>query len=182
MPIQTINAATLKSWLDKGEAMLVDVREPAEHNAQSIPGAASIPLANVCARTLPDNGGKKLVVHCKAGKRGGAACEKLLAESPDLEIYNLEGGIGAWAQAGYAVQSSGRKILPLDQQVQLTIGLGVLTGSVLGYFVDPVWFLLSGFFGLGLINAGLTGWCGLALLMAKCPWNQTKTFCQTGIK
>lgn len=185
MPIKTIDAATLKSWLDKGEAMLVDVREPAEHNAERIPGAKSLPLGSVCCGNLPDAGGKKLVVHCKAGKRGGTACEKLLAEKPDLEIYNLEGGISAWAQAGHEVKTSGRFFLPLDRQVQLTIGIGVVTGSVLGYFVSPVWFLLSGFFGLGLINAGLTGWCGLANLLACMPWNQigeAKTFCQTGIK
>jgi hypothetical protein len=26
--------------------------------------------------------------------------------------------------------------------------------------------------GLGLINAGVTGWCGMAMLLAKMPWNR----------
>lgn len=182
MPLKTIDANTLKAWLDKGEALLVDVREPAEHKAEHIPGAAPIPLGTICCGSLPDAGGKKLVIHCKAGKRGGMACEKLLAENPDMEIYNLEGGLDAWAQAGHEVKTFGKFFLPLDRQVQLTIGLGVVAGSALGYFVNPAWVLLSGFFGLGLINAGLTGRCGLAMLMARCPWNQTKTFCRTGIK
>lgn len=182
MPIKAINAATLKSWLDKGEAMLVDVREPAEHHAEFIPGATLIPLGGICAQALPDAGGKKLVVHCKAGKRGGMACEKLLSENPNLEIYNLEGGLDAWNKAGLEVKTSGKFFLPLDRQVQLAIGIGVVTGSALGYFVNPVWFLLSGFFGLGLINAGLTGWCGLARLMARMPWNQAKTSCQTRVQ
>lgn len=183
MPLRTIDANTLKTWLDSGEAVLVDVREPGEHGAQRIPGAFHLPLGKVCKSALPDATRKKLVIHCKAGKRGGMACEKLLAEDPNLELYNLEGGLDAWAQAGHEVASSGKFFLPLDRQVQLTIGIGVVTGSVLGYFVNPAWFLLSGFFGLGLINAGLTGWCGLVLLMAKMPWNQSgsapQNFCMT---
>lgn len=184
MPLRTIDAPTLKSWLDKGEAVLVDVREPGEHEASRIPGAFHLPLAKVSKSALPNSSRKKLVLHCKAGRRGGMACEKLLAEDPTLELYNLEGGLDAWVQAAHDVDSSGRFFLPLDRQVQLAIGIGVLTGSVLGYFVNPAWFLLSGFFGFGLINAGLTGWCGLAILMAKMPWNQragapAQNFCMT---
>lgn len=183
MPLRTIDANTLKSWLDNGEAVLVDVREPGEHGASRIPGAFHLPLAKVSKSALPDAARKKLVIHCKAGKRGGMACEKLLAEDPNLELYNLEGGLDAWSQAGHEVKTSGKFFPPLDRQVQLTIGIGVVAGSALGYFVNPAWFLLSGFFGLGLINAGLTGWCGLALLMAKMPWNQgggaPKNFCMT---
>lgn len=172
MPLKIVDANTLKTWLDKNEAVLVDVREPAEHEAESIPGATLLPLANISGSALPETAGKKLVLHCKAGKRGGMACEKLLSEKPDLEIYNLEGGITAWAQAGHKIKTSGKFFLPLDRQVQLTIGTGVLAGVVLGFMVHPGFFLLSGFFGLGLMNAGLTGWCGMAILMAKMPWNK----------
>lgn len=183
MPLKIVDANTLKNWLDKGEAVLVDVREPAEHEAESIPGATLLPLSTVSKATLPNCAGKKLVVHCRKGGRGGTACEKLLAEDPALEIYNLEGGITAWAQAGQEVKTSGKFFLPLDRQVQLTIGSGVLAGVVLGFTVHPAFFLLSGFFGLGLMNAGLTGWCGMAILMAKMPWNKgsaaQKNFCMT---
>lgn len=172
MPLKTIDANTLKSWMDKREAVLVDVREPGEHGAEHIPGAFHLPLAKVCKSALPETSRRKLVIHCKAGRRGGAACEKLLAEDPSLELYHLEGGLDAWRQSGYEVKASGGFFLPLERQVQLSIGIGVLTGSALGYFVNPAWFLLPGFFGLGLINAGLTGWCGLAILIAKMPWNQ----------
>ncbi|MDE3016187.1 MAG: rhodanese-like domain-containing protein [Pseudomonadota bacterium] len=105
MPIKTIDAKTLRHWLDKGEAVLVDVREPAEYAQEHIPGATLVPLAGVCMRTLPGSAGKKLVIHCKAGMRGRTACERLLTESPGLEVYNLEGGISVWVQAGYAVNS-----------------------------------------------------------------------------
>ncbi len=172
MPLKTVDAKTLKNWLDNSQAVLIDVREPAEHSAESIKGAKLLPLGGIKKSALPDCAGKKLVIHCRKGGRGGSACEKLLAEDPELEIYNLEGGIEAWRSVGLAVKSSGKAFLPLDRQVQLIIGISVLAGSVLGYFVNPLFFLLTGFFGAGLTFAGLTGFCGLALLMAKMPWNQ----------
>jgi rhodanese-related sulfurtransferase len=150
----------------------VDVREPAEYQAESIKGATLVPLSGVSKAALPDFSGKKLVIHCMRGARGGSACEKLLAEDPNLEIYNLEGGINAWKDAGYEIKSSGKFFLPLDRQVQMTIGISVLIGSLLAYFVDPLFFILTGFFGAGLTFAGLTGFCGLAMVMAKMPWNQ----------
>ncbi len=171
MPIQTIDAATLKSWLEKGEAALIDVREPGEHAASSIPGAKLLPLSGISRQALSEFAGKKLVIHCQAGKRGGTACEKLLAEDPALEIYNLEGGIAAWIAAGNAVKTSGKCFLPLDRQVQLTVGLGLLLSVLLGYTIASGFFLLCAVFGAGLTFAGLTGHCGLAKLLAKAPWN-----------
>lgn len=172
MPTKTVDATTLKKWMDNGEAAVVDVREPAEYAAEKIAGAQCVPVGNISKKDLPEIRGKKLVIHCRSGKRGGTACEKLLAEDPNLEIYNLEGGISAWSQAGYEVKSSGKFFLPLDRQVQLTIGLCIIIGSLLAYFVNPFFFLLTGFFGVGLTFAGLTGTCGLAMAMAKMPWNQ----------
>lgn len=173
MALQTVTVKTLKSWLDNHEAVLVDVREPAEHAAENITGATLLPLSQVSKASLPTLAGKKLVIHCRKGARGGAACEKLLAEDPALEIYNLEGGIEAWNAAGLTVASSGKAFLPLDRQVQLTIGLLLLAGSLLGNLFSPTWFLLTGAIGAGLTVAGMTGFCGLARLMARMPWNQS---------
>lgn len=181
MPLLQVDAKTLREWLGSGEAVVVDVREPVEHASECIEGAVLLPLSQVSKQTLPDVKGKKLVIHCRSGGRSGSACQKLLAEDPTLEIYNLEGGIAAWIQSGLAVKcSAGKKILPLDRQVQLTVGLSVLVGSLLGYFVNPAFFLLTAFFGAGLTFAGLTGVCGLAMVLAKMPWNQqcaVKTSC-----
>ncbi len=175
MGLKAIDAVTLKRWLENGEAVLVDVREPGEHAAQSIAGTKLVPLASVCKKALPECNGKKLVVHCMKGGRGNSACAKLLAEDPNLEIYNLEGGISSWCEAGLEVNKASKGFfLPLDRQVQLTIGLGVLIGSILAYTVSPVFILLAGFFGAGLTVAGITGFCGLAVLMAKMPWNQCR--------
>lgn len=172
MAIKNIDSKTLESWLNKGEALLIDVREPSEHQAKNIKESHLIPLAQIAKNNLPDFSNKKLVLHCHSGKRSNMACQKLLSEDPNLEIYNLEGGICAYENSGCATKKSQKNFLPLDQQVQLTIGLGVFIGSALAFFVNIAFLIIPAFFGAGLIFAGTTGFCGLALLMAKCPWNK----------
>lgn len=98
MPLKTIDPATLKQWITRDEAVIIDVREPEEHQEINIPEATLIPLATVCKAKLPLATDKKIVIHCRSGKRSMSACEKLLAEDPSLELYNLEGGIMGWAE------------------------------------------------------------------------------------
>lgn len=169
---KAVDAKTLRQWLELGEAVLIDVREPAEHRAEHIAGASLLPLAQVRTASLPDGPHGKLVVHCLKGGRGSQACEKLLAEDPSLEIYNLEGGISAWVAAGLPTKSDGSFILPLDRQVQLTIGLTLLLASCLTAFWNPLFILLVAIIGAGLTVAGATGFCGLARFVALMPWNQ----------
>lgn len=105
--IKEIDAQTLDQWLSSGEAVLIDVREPDEFQSGHIEGAESIPLS-VFARTYShDNypSGKKIVFQCKAGGRSMKACQVVCEmAAADDNVYNLAGGIGAWA-------ASGRKIV-----------------------------------------------------------------------
>lgn len=178
---KNINCTTLKNWLASQEAILIDVREVAENEAQKIKGSHLIPLGEISKNKLPNFANKKLVIHCHSGKRSQSACNKLLNEDPNLEIYNLEGGILAWINAGNAVESNQKFFLPLDRQTQLAIGIVVFITSLLGYFVDKLFFIIPTFFGAGLCFAGITGWCGLAILLSKMPWNKGKkiNFCSS---
>lgn len=170
MTITQINANTAKEWLDQQNAILLDVREPVEYATEHIPGALLCPVDSVGCHALPETDAT-IIIHCQKGMRGEQACQKLTADSDALHVYNIEGGIEAWRRAGLPVEGSGSGRMPLARQVQLTIGLSVLLFSVLGYAIDPAFSLGAAFFGAGLTNAGLTGWCGLAKLMAKMPWN-----------
>jgi rhodanese-related sulfurtransferase len=176
---KNVTAAQLKEWLDSGQAVLIDVREPAEYESEHIPGAILIPLATLTQDKMPAHAGKKLVFQCRSGNRGGKACEKMASLGTNDEIYNLEGGITAWTQAGYHVETSGKSCLPLDQQVRLTVGLCILISSILVYSGHPVFLLVIAAFGVGLTLSGLTGCCGLAVLLAKMPWNQGGS-CKSG--
>ena len=172
--IHVIKPETLSKWLESDEVLLIDVREPAEYNAESINKARNIPLSQVTIDDayLLEHRDKKLVIHCQSGKRSMMACEKLKADSAPYDIWNLEGGINAWKEAGLHVVSFGKKILPIDQQVQLSIGFIIAVGIILGYALSSYWLLLPLIVSFGLINAGITGWCGLAKFIAKMPWNK----------
>jgi rhodanese-related sulfurtransferase len=171
MNYENVTVSQVKQWLDSEEADLVDVREPAEFTNCHIDGASLLPLGKITASDLPA-GDKKTVIYCQKGARGNSACVKLTKEDDSITVYNLTGGIEAWTQQGYKVKKGSSKVLPLDRQVQLTIGSCVLAGSLAAYFVNPVFIAIPAFFGAGLTFAGATGTCGLALLMAKMPWNQ----------
>ena len=169
MSVKTVDPGTLRQWLGEGSAILVDVREPAEHRARHIIQARPIPLGKINVAGLPN--GRRIVIHCQKGGRGASACEKLARQNPQLEVYNLEGGIDAWVAAGLPVKTGGFA-LPLDRQVQLTIGVTLLLASWLAFNVSPLFLLITAALGLGLTMAGATGFCGLARVMAHAPWNK----------
>jgi rhodanese-related sulfurtransferase len=173
--IAHIEPKQLKEWIDANEAVLVDVREPGEFRAVHIEGATLLPLSKVAVKKLPPHEGKKLVILCHSGKRGNQACKKLAAEDPSLQLYNLIGGMMYWEQTGFTVIKAAPFFLPMDRQAQLAIGLCVFVASLLAYFVDPAFLLVTGFFGLGLCFAGITGFCGLARLLAWAPWNAAES-------
>jgi rhodanese-related sulfurtransferase len=58
------------------------------------------------------------------------------------------------------------------RQVQIAAGSLVLLGVILSHTVASGWIWLSGFVGAGLIFAGVSGFCGLARLLAALPWNR----------
>ncbi|MEY4485297.1 MAG: hypothetical protein RL693_2749 [Verrucomicrobiota bacterium] len=167
----TLTPADLRSLLASGQCQLVDVREPVEYQEEHLPEAKLLPLGELELKQHELNKSTPIVVMCRSGKRGQTAQTKL-QQLGFSHVSNLEGGIMGWKKAGFPVKASSRKMLPLMQQVQLVIGLGALTGVVLSLTVHPLLVLISGFFGAGLVFAGSTGWCGLAILLSKMPWNR----------
>jgi rhodanese-related sulfurtransferase len=89
-------AATL---LDRGEAILLDVREPQEWAAGHAPQAEHIPLGQVSPGSVPQ--GRTIVAVCRSGNRSSKAADVLAAAG--LPVHNLAGGMKAWAQAGLPV-------------------------------------------------------------------------------
>ena len=174
MPIQNTDVQTLQSWLKKNNALVVDVREPGEYKSGHIKGAINKPLStvDVAEVNMPEHANKKLVLHCLSGRRSQMAAEKLVGEDPTLDVFNLEGGITAWQEAGAPTVRTGIKILPMDRQMQLTAGTLAFLGTLLGWFVAPAFFIVPAFVGAGLMVAGLTGWCGMMKLLAFMPWNK----------
>jgi rhodanese-related sulfurtransferase len=84
----------------------------------------------------------------------------------------LDGGLAAWKHAGLPVVADRRAPLPIMRQVQIAAGSLVLLGVILAVLVSPWFMALSAFVGAGLVMAGVTGFCGLANLLAHMPWNR----------
>lgn len=171
-----IEAKQLNEELARGGVRLIDVRTPAEFGEIHIEGSTLMPLD----RLRPDEvkGDGSCVIICRSGKRAAQAMEKLKAAGCE-NLRVLEGGVLAWEQAGFAV-NRGKAVLPLERQVRIAAGLLVLTGVILGAWVHPAFYGLSAFVGAGLTFAGLTDWCGMALLLGKAPWNQRAGVCCQG--
>jgi rhodanese-related sulfurtransferase len=161
-----------RSWVERGEAVIVDVREPFERASEWIEGSEHQPLGKLDPRSLPAADEMRVVFQCRSGKRSLKAAERYLG-SRGGEAYNLEGGLLAWKDAGLPVaRGDGGPRIDVMRQVQIVAGSLVLLGVLLGAFVNPWFLLLAGFIGAGLTFAGLSGWCGMAMLLGKAPWNR----------
>lgn len=55
----------------------------------------------------------------------------------------------------------------IDRAVMRFAGIMVLASLLLGIFVHPYWFFLTGFVGLNLLQASFTGFCPLAIVLKK---------------
>ena len=67
----------MKDWLDRGEAILVDVREEDEHGRERIRGARLLPLSRLDRSAVPHEPGKALVLQCNSGNRSAKAAARI---------------------------------------------------------------------------------------------------------
>src|ERR1700731_179368 len=95
--IPSISVHDLKQKLqDNGRVMLVDVREEFEYDIARINGSTLIPLRELSARFGEMPRDKEIVVMCKSGARRAQATA-FLRQQGFADVFNLEGGIDAWA-------------------------------------------------------------------------------------
>jgi rhodanese-related sulfurtransferase len=174
MTAQTISAQDAKRRLEEGSAILVDIREPAEHARENIAGSRLVPLSGLDAHDFSADCAKvpAVIFHCQSGNRTKANLSRLTGCGA-REVYLLEGGLTGWKAAGLGTRLDRSKPIELQRQVMIVAGSIVLIGAALALMASP-WFIgLSAFVGAGLTFAGITGWCGMAKLLARMPWNRT---------
>ncbi|MUG93648.1 DUF2892 domain-containing protein [Scytonema sp. UIC 10036] len=169
--LQTIDAQTLKTLIEQQAVTLIDVREPAEYAGEHIPGATLVSLSKFDPHKVPQDEDTQVVLYCRSGNRSTIAAQKLF-DAGFAKVTHLDGGIGAWKEAGYSTKINKSAPVSLIRQVQIVAGSLVLIGTLLGVFVSSWFLLLSSFVGAGLIFAGITDTCALRMLLAKLPYNQ----------
>ena len=169
MAIQLISPHTAQQMHAEG-AKLIDIREPDEFAREHIAGALHVPLRQL-ERGLPGGVPSKPVIYlCRSGNRTAVHADTLCTVTGG-HAYVLDGGLNAWKASNLPTVKDRTQPLELNRQVQICAGLLIVAGLLLGYGISPALHLLSGFVGAGLIFAGTTGYCGMARVLAKMPWN-----------
>jgi len=174
MTVPTIKPADMGAITESNAPLLLDVRTPSEFAAVHARGARSMPLdsldpAEVSA--LAGGANQPVYVICHSGARSAKACEALLAAGLH-NVRSVEGGTTAWERAGLPVLRGSSRTLPLEQQARLGAGLVAFIGVTLTWFVHPYFLIVPTFVACGLMLSGLTGFCGMAIILSKMPWNR----------
>lgn len=95
--MEEITVKELKQKMDKGEDFqLIDVREPFEYEMSNL-GGENIPLAGVMIESDRIATDKPVIMVCRSGRRSAVAIMQL-EQLGFTDLYNLEGGMLAWAE------------------------------------------------------------------------------------
>ena len=154
----------------KQNFQLIDVREAFEFKNEYLIDSLNLPLGSVTAQEVRQLcGGLIPLFVCQSGARSTKALDKIIADLP--EAQSLEGGLNQCKAEGIQLEGEGKGI-SLERQVRIAAGTLVLSGIVLMKAGFSGAEYLSAFVGAGLVFAGLTDTCGMAILLAKMPWNK----------
>ena len=132
-------------------------------------GARNIPLETVGAAASSMPSDEPIVLICEAGAPRDDRERARSRGASNVSV--LTGGMGAWQKAGFRRRGGRRRLAARAPGA-------ARRGRVRARRLDPrarrsPWFFgIPIFFGAGLTFSGLTGWCGMGMLLAKMPWNR----------
>ena len=174
--MNNLTPKAVKEKLDKERDSIcfIDVRTEDEFRSGHVPGATCVPLDKIESGQVSIPPEKLIVLSCQSGKRSARAKELLRSRGLN-NVVEMEGGYSAWSKSGLPVNRLSKSI-PIMRQVLITAGIFVLLGTSLGLLVHPGFFAVPLFMGAGLTFAGATGWCGLAFILERMPWNRNSTY------
>ena len=156
---------------DGEDVQVFDVREASEYEGNRIKGAISAPLSRFKETSKIFDRNRHSYIVCQAGKRAEQFAKRLLEDGYG-DISVVEGGLKAWIDAGYPIEEGESKLWSLERQVRFVAGLLVLLGVVLSLVLNSAFLILSGIVGAGLVIAAVTDTCGMAMFLARMPWNK----------
>jgi rhodanese-related sulfurtransferase len=91
-----------------GNAQLVDVREPYEHEAGRIAGALHIELDRLSGEADKLDRERPIVFYCRTGSRSALAAQAFA--SAGFDASNLDGGLEAWVGSGLPIEPDGGRV------------------------------------------------------------------------
>lgn len=104
-PAKDIGTMEATQLVNRQNALLLDVREPAEFASGHLPNALNIPLSQLAGAgsQLGKYTAQPVVVYCQAGGRSRRAAGPL-GKLGFKDVRNLAGGVQAWKQAGLPLE------------------------------------------------------------------------------
>lgn len=104
--VPEIDVQEARRRAERGEGVIVDVREPEELAQASVPGAIHITLGQLGSRLneLPHD--KQLLMFCRSGNRSSFATEYARNNGYPTAV-NVAGGVLAWSEAGLSTEGTG---------------------------------------------------------------------------
>ncbi|MGV0800437.1 rhodanese-like domain-containing protein, partial [Mycolicibacterium elephantis] len=100
--VQVASRLTAKAFdqraMELADLQIVDVRNPGETAAGTIPNAVEIPVAQLTKRLGELDPAKPTVVYCAGGYRSSVAAS-LLRQRGFADVSDIVGGFGAWEEA-----------------------------------------------------------------------------------
>lgn len=157
------------------EVALIDVRTPGEFESARLPHSVNRPLDRIDEhvdelRQLIDLG-RPVVLVCQSGNRAMEAQQKLAVAGLPTDV--LTGGVEGW-------RNDGRDVIvdvarwDLNRQVRFVAGSVVLASTLAGTVFPPAR-VVAGAVGLGLASSAVTNTCGMAMVLARLPYNRART-------
>lgn len=159
----------------RADVRLLDVRTPAEFESAHIAGAYNVPLDSLPehAAEIAADAHTEFVLVCQSGARARKA-EEALRASGLTRLHVLDGGMNGWLAAGKAARF-GPKRMSLERQVRIATGAIAATGAALALAVHPWFAAVPLLVGGGLVFAGITDNCAMAMILSRLPCNATVT-------
>ena len=102
--IEQISVADLKTVMDQGTPLVIDVREQWEYDSGHVPGAVWIPMAMVPGRKAEFVAEGPVFVVCRSGNRSGQVVMWLADQG--IRTVNVAGGTQAWQQLGHPIDTA----------------------------------------------------------------------------
>ncbi|HEU4723294.1 MAG TPA: rhodanese-like domain-containing protein [Gemmatimonadaceae bacterium] len=174
MPLRSILAAPELAALlrEQPTTRLLDVRTPAEFEAEHIAGAYNVPLDTLAEhrQEIRAHVADPVVLVCRSGQRARRA-EEALAAAGMTNLHVLDGGMSGWSAAGFPVRR-GTPRMSLERQVRMVGGALAAIGGILALLVNPAFAVLAALVGTGMFLAALTDHCAMGLLLARLPYNK----------
>ncbi len=153
------------------DLQIVDVREGPEYEEERVKGAISAPFSRFKESSGAFDRDRNSYIVCQSGKRAEQFAKKLQADGYE-NISVVAGGLKAWIDAGHPIEKGESMLWSLERQVRFVAGLLVLLGVIFSLVLNPMFLILSGIVGAGLVFAALTDTCGMAIFLARMPWNK----------